>query len=154
MTRVAKERGAATLAELPCACATARKMARGLTQLYDSRLRGAGIEAPQFILLMTLGKLGSGSETELGRHLGLDKTTVSRNLRLLERYGWIVSSIGLDRRKRQFELTPAGRERLALALPEWKKAQDQLRDALAPEDWAALFRISRLVANVAQGLNS
>ena len=52
-----------------------------LTQLYDSRLRDTGMEAPQFALMMTLDKQGPCSQGALGRRYALDKTTVSRNLK-------------------------------------------------------------------------
>jgi len=138
---------------LPCACATTRHAARALTQLYDSRLRGCGIEAPQFSLLMMLDQIGPANPIDIGRRISMDKTTVSRNLRLLERYGWIESTIGTDRRVRQFALTAAGRERLAAALPAWNKVQAQLRAAVAPEAWDMMFRVSRLVAQAAHDLH-
>ena len=80
------------LTDLPCACATARQVARVITQFYDSRLRETGMEAPQFALLMTLHKQGPGSQAGLGRRYALDKTTVSRNLKWLEKQGWIAAS--------------------------------------------------------------
>ncbi len=82
------------LTELGCACATARQVARVLTQLYDSRLRSSGIEAPQFALMLTLDNEGPCSQSVLGRRYALDKTTMSRNLRLLQRRGWVRVVIG------------------------------------------------------------
>ena len=142
----------AALTDLPCACATARQVARVLTQLYDSRLRASGLEAPQFALLMTLEKQGPCSQVDLGRRYALDKTTVSRNLKLLESHGWIESSVGSDRRKRQFSLTANGRARLAEAKPKWKLAQDQLRSHMTAEQWDAMFRTFRSVTQTAQSL--
>jgi DNA-binding MarR family transcriptional regulator len=144
----------AELMDLPCACATARLVSRVLTQLYDSRLKRAGMEAPQFTLLMTLEKKGASSQTDLGRRYALDKTTVSRNLQLLEKKGWITRSPGEDRRERRFELTTAGRKRLDAAKPEWKKVQDQLRAALTPDQWDAMFASFTTVARAAQTLHS
>jgi DNA-binding MarR family transcriptional regulator len=142
----------AALTDLQCACASARQVARILTQLYDSRLRGTGLEAPQFALMMTLEKQGPCSQINLGRRYALDKTTVSRNLKLLERNGWIESSVAGDRRKRQFILTDAGRQRLEAAKPQWKKAQNQLRAGMTVEQWDAMFRVFRTVTHTAQTL--
>jgi DNA-binding MarR family transcriptional regulator len=136
--------------DLTCACATARQVARVLTQLYDSRLRETGMEAPQFALMMTLDKQGPCSQIAIGRRYALDKTTVSRNLKLLERHGWIESSAATDRRQRQFTLTAAGRKRLAAAKPEWKKAQDQLRSGMTAEQWTAMFHVFKTVTQAAQ----
>jgi DNA-binding MarR family transcriptional regulator len=71
----------------------------------------------------------------------LDRTTVSRNLKLLERKGWIRSTRGGDRRERQITLTPAGRKRLAAGRPEWMKAQSQLRAVMTAEEWRAMLRM-------------
>ena len=140
------------LADLPCACATARQVARVLTQLYDTRLRASGLEAPQFALLLTLEKMGRCSQVDLGKRFALDKTTVSRNLALLENSGWIQSAVGIDRRRREFTLTAAGRERLAGAKPRWKEAQDQLRSQMTGEQWETMFRIFREVTAAAQAV--
>lgn len=147
-----KKAPAAALTDLPCACATARQVARVLTQLYDGRLRSSGMEAPQFSLLMTLEKEGECSQVDLGRRYGLDKTTVSRNLKLLERNGWIESAAAKDKRKRQFVLTTAGRKRLEAAKPQWKKAQDELRSGMTEQQWDAMFQAFRTVARAAQSL--
>jgi DNA-binding MarR family transcriptional regulator len=147
-----KRRAEATLTDLPCACATARQVARVLTQLYDSRLSRTGLEAPQFALLMTLEKQGACGPIELGRRYALDKTTVSRNLKLLERKGWIESSASKDKRKRQFILTAAGLQRLAAAKPQWKKAQNQLRTGMTAGKWDEMFRVFRTVTEAAQNV--
>lgn len=140
------------LAELACACATARQVARVLTQLYDSRLRDVGIEAPQFALMMALETHGPCTQGTLGRRHALDKTTVSRNLKLLERNRWIESSVASDRRERQLVLTAEGRKRLAAAKPVWKKAQEQLRSGMTKAQWDAMFRAFRAVTGTVQSI--
>jgi len=80
MTRAPEANSRDALADLACACASARQAARLLTQLYDRHLRGAGLEAPQFALLMALKQHGPCSQITLGRRHGLDKTTVCRGI--------------------------------------------------------------------------
>ncbi len=140
------------LSDLECACATARQVARLLTQLYDGHLRGTGLETPQFALLMTLEKQGFCSQVDLGRRYGLDKTTVSRNLKLLERSGWIECSTGADRRKREFGLTAEGRKRLQQTKSHWKQAQNHLRSAMPGGEWESMFQSFRTVSHAAQSL--
>lgn len=147
-----KSTATSALTDLSCACATARQMARVLTQLYDGKLRGTGLEAPQFGLLMTLEKQGACSQSEIGRRYALDKTTVSRNLRVLERKGWIEGSAGRDKRTREFRLTAAGREGLARAKPKWKEAQSQLQSGMTEAQWETMFRTFRAVTQTAQAL--
>jgi DNA-binding MarR family transcriptional regulator len=137
------------LAESVCACATARQVARLLTRLYDGWLSGTGLEAPQFALLMTLDAHGAVSQAALGRRYALDKTTMSRNLKLLERKGWIAASAADDKRERRFAITALGHARLAAARPEWKKAQDQLRAGMTAKQWNAMFEAFRTAARAA-----
>ena len=92
------------------------------------------------------------SQVDLGRRYALDKTTVSRNLKLLERKGWIESAVTSDKRKREFILTTAGRQRLAAAKPQWKKAQNQLRAGMTAQQWDDMFRMFRIVTQAAQTL--
>lgn len=124
-----------------CACATARTVARTLTQLYDGVLRDAGIEAPQFALLMALEAQGPTKQAAIGRLFALDKTTLSRNLRWLERQGWIAAAPAADRRERQFAVTADGRRRLADAKVRWTRAQAMLRSEMGDADWRAMCRL-------------
>ena len=150
MTRAREAHSPGGLTDVACACASARQAARVLTQLYDRHLRGAGLEAPQFALLMALKQQGPCSQVTLGRRHGLDKTTVSRNLRWLETRGWAASSAAADRRERLYALTPDGRRRLAAALPKWKQAQAQLRAGMTGSQWAAMFQAFRIAGRAAR----
>lgn len=138
------------MTRLPCACANARRVARVLTQLYDSRLRPAGLEAPQFALLTVLDQQGPCSQAALGRRHALDKTTVSRNLELLQRKRWIAPAPAGDRRERRFTLTAEGRRRIAAARPAWKKTQDDLRSRMPAGEWEAMFLAFQTVSAAAQ----
>jgi DNA-binding MarR family transcriptional regulator len=140
------------LAELGCACANSRRVARMLTQLYDRHLQGSGIEAPQFALMATLDAHGPCTQTTLGRHHGMDKTTVSRNVGMLRRNGWIARSPALDRRERRIGLTPAGRATLASARPRWQQAQRSLQSAMTAGQWRELFSALRSAAMAADRL--
>ena len=130
----------------------ARQAARVLTQLYDSRLREAGIEAPQFGLLTTLESHGACSQIDLGRRYAFDKTTVSRNLKLLQQKGWIESRLSSDKRERQFILTEAGSEMMKAAKPRWKRVQDELRKAVTEQQWEAMFDVLSTITKAAQTL--
>ena len=127
-------------ARFVCACATARHVARTLTQLYDAALKDAGLEAPQFALLMALEQIGPCNQSALGERFGLDKTTVSRNLKWLERQRWVRVAMGKNRRERELTLTREGRKRLAAAHPKWRRAQALLRSEMSEADWKAMFR--------------
>jgi DNA-binding MarR family transcriptional regulator len=138
-------------ADLACACASARQVARALTQLYDRRLRRADLEAPQFSIMMAL-KGGPCSQVALGRGHLLDKTTISRNLQVLQRKGWVTVVESDDRRHRKAALTAAGQERLTRARGEWQQAQAELRAAMSGAQWRAMFTTFRAVTKATQSL--
>ena len=133
-----------------CACATSRHIARLLTQLYDHFLRKAGVEAPQFALMVVIEKEERSHQSAIGLQCAMDRTTISRNLKLLERKGWIRSTKGRDRRERHVTLTRAGRKRLAAGWPEWRKAQNYLRGVMTGEEWTGMFHSLQIAMDAAQ----
>ena len=141
------------LQDFDCACATARQLARVLTQLYDRHLAAAGIEAPQFALLATLQGHGPATQQALGRRHGLDKTTVSRNVALLRKKKWVAVSVAADRRHRRVEITEGGRRILQAAAPRWSAAQSALRESMSAGEWKTLFTALRTAARAAQALD-
>ena len=135
---------------LPCACATIRRASRAVTQLYDQWLRAHGIEGPQFALLAMLEGLGETNQTTMGQRFDLDKTTLSRNLKLLKQRGWIETVPGEDGRERRVRLTTTGRRQIAAARPTWKKAQAQMRAALSEHDWDTTLRVLNAITAAAR----
>jgi DNA-binding MarR family transcriptional regulator len=131
---------AEALPALGCACASLRRAARAVTQLYDAALQGTGLRVTQFTLLQALAKMGPSPQAALGELLALDPTTLSRTLRPLERAGWIRHTPGRDRREVRWTLTRTGRRRLARATPAWERAQARLRARIRPEHWTVLLQ--------------
>jgi DNA-binding MarR family transcriptional regulator len=138
------------LQPLPCACASLRRAARAVTQLYDDELRRAGLNTAQFTLLKVLASGGDVTQGSLGRMLALDSTTLSRTLRPLEARRWISVEPGEDRRERRIELTAQGRRRLDSATPAWERAQHRLRSRLGPGAWTTLLAELARVAGLAR----
>lgn len=139
------------LPDLGCACANLRRAARLVTQLY-SREMGAGLEPTQFSLLTALAQSRVAGQSALGRVLGLDKTTLSRNLKVMLRHGWVEPAASEDRRERGYRLTPEGEQRLASSQPGWQRAQRRLRAALPPDDWEQVQSVFGRVAEAADAL--
>ena len=140
-----------SLPALDCACASLRRAARAVTQLYEAALQDTGLRATQFTLLQALERQGRSPQTAVGELLALDPTTLSRTLRPLARAGWIRAGAGPDRREVRWSLTPQGRRRLARARPAWERAQARLRARLRPEHWRLLVEDLALVAAAARG---
>ena len=142
--------GELAIRDLRCACASARRMARLLTSVYDRGLREAGIDAPQFAMLATIGHEGPCTQTALGRRHALDKSTASRNLTVLHKSGWIAFSATDDGRERRVTLTPAGARQVARAESAWQRAQDSVRRGMTATQWTAMFGTFRAVSHAAR----
>jgi DNA-binding MarR family transcriptional regulator len=138
------------VADLVCACGMVRRAARAVTHLYDDWLHAAGIDASQFAILATLDQLGPMSQAVLGRRYDLEKTTVSRNLRTLQRRGWIRWSTSADARERLASLTAKGRRQVRAATPAWRDAQRHLRTSLGAKDWNEMRMILKSMTRAAR----
>jgi DNA-binding MarR family transcriptional regulator len=109
-----------------CNCLAVRQAARHVTQLYDQCLAPYGVRASQLALLSILHRSGPLTINEMAAALAMDRTTLGRNLRPLERDGLIeVAVAAADRRRRDLRLSSAGKERFTRALAGWAKAQDR-----------------------------
>jgi DNA-binding MarR family transcriptional regulator len=100
-----------------------RQAARSITQLYDEFLRPSGLTGTQYSALRVIAGREPVSVGELSEIMVMDRTTATRNLRLLERDGLIRLEPGDDRRTRLARLTPRGRSMLARANHHWAEAQ-------------------------------
>ncbi|MFB8831524.1 MarR family winged helix-turn-helix transcriptional regulator [Azotobacter sp. CWF10] len=109
--------------------------------MYDDALAGVGLNAAQYALLRNLEWLRRPSITELAEALGLDRSTLGRNLRVLEGKGLLALEGGEDQRSRLVCLTTAGRACLDEAKAAWVRVQEQLGQRLGPEKRATLLAL-------------
>jgi DNA-binding MarR family transcriptional regulator len=116
-----------------------RKVTRAVTQLYDELLRPAGLRVTQFSLLVAVRMAGPVGVTRLVELTVMDRTTLTRNLELLQKQGLIEVASGEDRRTRIVTLTAEGNAAIAEALPFWKKAQSHVVNSLGQERWADML---------------
>ena len=113
-----------------CACFNLRKATRVVTQLYDEALKAAGVRSTQFTVLAATRALGPISVNKLAEWIVMDRTTLTRNLKPLERDGLIAVQPGDDLRVREVTLTAKGRKTLERAYPLWESVQARLREQL------------------------
>lgn len=126
-------RAAAGAMTAECLCFRARRVSRALTRLYDEALRPLGIHATQLTLLNAVVMSG-GSMSRIADVLAMDGTTLSRNLKPLEKGGFVrIERLPGDRRVRVAKLTPAGERLLEEALPLWTQAHERVVGALGAE---------------------
>jgi DNA-binding MarR family transcriptional regulator len=117
-----------------------RRASRTVSNAFDTAMRPAGLRSSQFTVLVALALAPQASVSRLARLLGLERTTMTRNLGPLERRGLVRAVTGADRRNRVLQLTPRGRSALARALPAWKAAQARVVQELGERRWAELLR--------------
>jgi DNA-binding MarR family transcriptional regulator len=122
-----------------CACFNLRKASRVITQHFDELLKPSGLLVTQFTILVTVAIVKSETINELAKILVMDRTTLTRNLKPLEREGWIKSEPGQDQRTRVISLTADGEAILAKALPLWKQAQGTVEKTLGQQRWSDLL---------------
>jgi DNA-binding MarR family transcriptional regulator len=129
-----------------CTAFNLRKALRAVTHFYEQALGPAGLRDTQLSLLVALVLGGAMPVARLAATLGLDRTTLTRNLRPLQRQGLVRTVPGPDRRVRLVWLTDAGREALDLALPAWEKAHRRVVAALGKQRWQVLTDMLRISA--------
>src|ERR1700747_1605023 len=128
-----------SLPNLPCLCATFRRTARALSQLYDEAMRPLGLKTTQFTILQALSLTGEVSQGGLGETLALDSTTLTRTLAIMKRRKWVAMRQGRDGRERLISLSTAGREQLDLASSVWQGVQDRLGTQPGDGGWEGGF---------------
>jgi DNA-binding MarR family transcriptional regulator len=122
-----------------CLCFNLRSTSRALTQFFSSKLSAHGLLPTQTPILSALANLPEASMAELSDWLSMDRTTLVRNLRPLERDG-LVKLSGTGRGgKVMVEITPKGKSALARLMPDWRAAQRAVVKTLGEERWSAIL---------------
>lgn len=116
----------------PCHCMNIRRAALRVTELYDRCVQPAGITVQQFSLLRHIDALAPVTVTDLARVFLLDRTTLSRNIKTLEKRG-LVADRSQGGRGKQLILTEQGQQTLAQAEALWDQAQAAFAQKLGPE---------------------
>jgi DNA-binding MarR family transcriptional regulator len=121
-----------------CACFNLRKAARAVTQAYDDAIAPSGLRTTQLSVLVGVSLAGGAPLSRLASHLGMDRTTLTRNLQPLERRKLIRGERGEDQRERRFRVTDAGQAVLDRAVPLWQAAQARLVGRFGAARWSAM----------------
>jgi len=106
-----------------CVCFNLRRVPRVVTQFYDSEMRRHGIRPTQGTILSSLQAKDSWTMAELSDWLGMDRTTLVRNLRPLQRDGLVQVSGGGRGNRVELAITAKGRKQIEKLAPAWKSAQ-------------------------------
>lgn len=131
-----------------CAAVRTLSAARAVTRHYDDALRSVGLTITQFTLLVTIAKVTPQSISEIGELLSMDRTSVSRNLSLLEREGLVTRGGEAKSRKRPVNLTPEGEAKLRDAYHHWQQAQDEIERKFDGSEFDQVMATLRMLRKV------
>jgi DNA-binding MarR family transcriptional regulator len=117
--------------DLPCLCALLRKVGRVATQRYNAALKPTGLRITQFSLLMNIRRNPQISVTELSALMHMDQTTITRNLKVLEKKALIrIFPDPNDQRVRKIQITHEGKKTVKQSMPSWISAQEKMVDSI------------------------
>ncbi|HEU5296601.1 MAG TPA: MarR family winged helix-turn-helix transcriptional regulator [Burkholderiaceae bacterium] len=121
-----------------CICTQLRTTARVITRVYDALLRDTGLKASQLAVLAAVDSAHSVSIAELSKRLTMDRTTLTRNLKPLLSAELVHLGDEGWRRSKLVRITKAGQQRLALAMPLWERAQQDVCTRFGEQRWQAV----------------
>ena len=125
-----------------CLAVRVRMLNRIITSIYDDALRPLGITTSQGNMLTAIDQVGPVQQAQLAEFLHIEKSTLSRNLSLMKKRGWVRTLPGEDERSHPVVITAKGRKLLEKALPSWRKAQHAAVGILGDEGAATLKAVA------------
>ena len=118
-----------------CLCASMRRSSRNISQIYSEHLQQSGekINPNQVLILVVLSQIEKKTISELSNILKMERTTLTRNLKVLDKLGWIKTYCGTDGRMKFTKLSKRGNQVLNKILPYWEKAQSKTKKILGED---------------------
>jgi DNA-binding MarR family transcriptional regulator len=129
-----------------CASLNFRRTSRMVTRMYDIAMQESGVRSTQFALLVGIAKLQPVTMGALAQVLMLDRSTLTRSLRLLEKERMIEISKRAAMRQRFLKLTHSGEKALQRSLPLWRAAHARFVEAVGADYWLKLKNELELIA--------
>jgi len=138
---------------LDCLCYQFRKTARLVINFYDDALKSTDLKSNQFLILVAVAFMKSTNFKTLAEFLGIDQSTLARNLVTVEKQSFVTVKPGKNRREKIITLSRKGKRKLASAFPLWQKAQKNLLDKVGEDRWHKLKAEMDVVAAAAREEN-
>ena len=152
MSRTKDTTPAAELIAGECLGVRVRTLNRAVTALYDEALRPHGLRVGQLNLLVAVARMEPAKPSDLCRFLRMEKSTLSRDVELMRRKGWLEVGDSGDKRARPLRVSAEGRALLDSVVPAWRQAQERVRAMLGGDVTASLGRaVDRLWKEGATG---
>jgi len=122
-----------------CVCFNLRRVTRTVTQFFDAEMRRHGIRPTQGTILLALNAKESWTMAELSDCLGLERTTLVRNLQPLQRDGLVTADGGGRGNRVELTITAKGRKQVEKFMPAWRAAQSAVVKTLGEKRWSAIL---------------
>ena len=122
-----------------CTCFNVRRVSRAITQFFDAEVRRHGMRPTQTPILRALQAKNGWTMAELSQWLGMERTTLLRNLRPLQRDALVRAKNSGRGGQVELEITAKGRTALAKTLPAWRSAQAKVVATLGAERWSGII---------------
>ena len=123
-----------------CACANLRKAARIVTQVYEKKMAPTGLKATQYYMLVNIARHKERSISELGEIMLLDQTTITRNVDILKKSGYVnITKDKSDSRTKTITITDIGLAKLEEATPIWLQIQDKIENNMGKDKYKDLL---------------
>jgi len=135
-----------------CTCGELRRAARAVTLLYDKAFESSGLLSTQLGVLHTIYNSASITVSQLAGELSMDRTTLTRNLSVLERQELINISSGKDHRTRIITITSKGTNSIANAIPLWNEIQRKVKQQMGEKAWHELIQSLSQFVKIAERL--
>jgi DNA-binding MarR family transcriptional regulator len=136
-----------------CIAFGVRRVSRMVNNHYDHHLAPVGIRSTQFTILNALKALEDVTINELAEQLQTDRTTLTRNLKLLQDKGLVLKATGEDRRSRHISLSAAGKRKVDRATKAWAAAQEELLQRLGRSSYRRLMSELSIVEEAMQAVS-
>ena len=131
----------------PCACTTVRRASRVLARAFDAAIVPAGVSVTQLAVLRAIQRHEGLALTRVAEDLCMDRTSLYRAVRTMQRAAWVSVHEGADARARTAVVTAKGRRVLEAADPHWERMQTAIVDRFGRKEWATLVaELQRLAA--------
>lgn len=130
-----------------CACNNLRRASRAVTQYFDDKLQAAGLRSTQLVILLAIMQNDNAGIAQLARVLGMDASTLNRNLRPLTQRRLVSISESKTGQRKKISLTETGRKAIEEASPIWETAQNQITERLGLDRYNGLLDDLGLIVN-------
>lgn len=134
-----------------CVCFNLRRASRAVTHYFDESLHETGLRSTQLVILLAVAVEEKVSVAHLANKLGMDRTTMTRNLKPLQKRELVAIRPGEDRRTRMVTLSDAGASALLDSMPVWRRAQERFVTELGEEHWQRLLELLDATVEISRG---